>query len=60
MLQRVPQAWASPGRPHHQIRLLIEDPDPVLAVSDFDTYQEAGLDVGLCAGPQPKGTAHCS
>lgn len=55
MLQRVPQAWSTAGRPHRHIRLLIEDPDPVLALSDFDTYQEAGIDVALCAGPAAAG-----
>jgi hypothetical protein len=34
-------------------RLLIEDPDGALQVSDFRLFDEAGLDVALCHGPEP-------
>ena len=32
-------------------RLLVESPDPVVAVSDFDAYHRAGFDVTVCEGP---------
>jgi hypothetical protein len=34
-------------------RLLIEDPDQALQVSDFRLFEEAGLAVALCQGPGP-------
>jgi hypothetical protein len=33
-------------------RLLVESPDPVVAVSDFDAYHRAGFDVTVCEGPR--------
>jgi hypothetical protein len=32
-------------------RLLVESPDPVMAVFDFDAYCRAGFDVTVCEGP---------
>jgi hypothetical protein len=32
-------------------RLLVESPDPVMAISDFDAYRRAGFDVTVCEGP---------
>jgi hypothetical protein len=32
-------------------RLLVESPDPVIAVSEFDAYHRAGFDVTVCEGP---------
>ncbi len=44
--------WSQrPRQPGTPIRLLVESDDPVLAVSDFTSYREAGIDVALCAGP---------
>lgn len=51
MRQRVPAAWSITGRQHHPLRLLIEDDDPVLPLSDFEAYREAGIEVALCSGP---------
>jgi len=31
--------------------LLIESADPVLGISDFGAYRDAGFDVSLCEGP---------
>jgi hypothetical protein len=52
MRQRVPsRAWYSPGRPGRRPRVLIEDDDPALAVSDFSRFAQAGFDVAYCSGP---------
>jgi hypothetical protein len=32
-------------------RLLVESPDPVMAVAEFDAYRRAGFDVTVCEGP---------
>lgn len=53
MLQRVPSTWDAVSAPRHSLRLLIEDDDPVLAISDFDCYHDAGMMVALCSGPGP-------
>jgi len=36
----------------HRLRLLVEDPDPALAVSDFVEFRMAGFDVAVCSGPR--------
>jgi hypothetical protein len=51
MRQRVPPRWDSPTRPHHAPRLLVEDDDPALALSDFSRFHRAGFDVAWCSGP---------
>lgn len=51
MQQRVPPSWSKSGSVHHRPRLLVEDDDPALAVSDFSLFREAGFDVALCRGP---------
>lgn len=51
MLQRVPSTWDRGRSRRHPLRLLIEDDDPALAISDFDYYREAGMDVAFCSGP---------
>ena len=51
MRQRVPPRWGSPARPHHVPRLLVEDDDPALAVSDFSRFRQAGFEVAWCSGP---------
>lgn len=33
------------------LQVLIESPDPALAVSDFGAFTAAGIDVALCHGP---------
>jgi hypothetical protein len=49
MEQRDFESW--PQVRHRRPRLLIEDPDPALLVSDFRRFTEAGFDVALCSGP---------
>jgi hypothetical protein len=52
MKQRVPRrAWYSPSGPAHRPRVLVEDDDPALAISDFSLFQDAGFDVAICSGP---------
>lgn len=51
MLQRVPSTWDMGDARRHPLRLLIEDDDPALAISDFDYYRSAGMDVAFCSGP---------
>ncbi len=51
MRQRVPPRWGSPTGPHHVPRLLVEDDDPALAVSDFSRFRQAGFEVAWCSGP---------
>jgi hypothetical protein len=43
-----PAAGDRPGPPW---RLLIESPDPVLAISNFEAFHDAGFEVTLCEGP---------
>lgn len=49
MLQRFPSTWDMGEA--RRLRLLIEDDDPALAISDFDCYRDAGMDVAFCSGP---------
>ena len=52
MKQRVPSRdWYSPGRPGRRPRVLVEDDDPALAISDFALFGQAGFDVAYCSGP---------
>jgi len=51
MEQRAFSPWSHAGQVRP--RLLIEDPDGALQVSDFRLFEEAGLDVALCHGPAP-------
>jgi hypothetical protein len=51
MRQRVPPRWGSPTRTRHIPRLLVEDDDPALAVSDFSRFRQAGFEVAWCSGP---------
>lgn len=39
------------GRGTRRPRLVIEDANPVLQVSDLTCYREAGFDVTVCSGP---------
>lgn len=32
-------------------QLLVESPDPALAISDFTAFRQAGFDITLCEGP---------
>ncbi len=57
MYQRIPSTWTAER--HHCLRLLIEDPDPVLALSDFESYREAGIEVALCSGPDRGDAGGC-
>jgi len=43
--------WSETARP----RVLIEDANPALAVSDFASYRHAGFDVSVCTGPEEDG-----
>lgn len=52
MEQRIPRrAWHAGNRPGHRPRVLIEDHHPPLLISDFSLFEQAGLDVGFCSGP---------
>jgi hypothetical protein len=51
MEQRAFSPWSHAGRVRP--RLLVEDPDQALQVSDFRLFEEAGLEVALCQGPGP-------
>jgi CheY-like chemotaxis protein len=52
MKQRVPRrAWNSPGGAFDRPRVLVEDDEPALAISDFAMLREAGFDVAFCSGP---------
>jgi len=51
MKQRVPRRiWNSPRRAGRRPRVLIEDDDPALAISDFSLFEQAGFDVAFCSG----------
>lgn len=53
MKQRVPRrAWRAGGAVRHRPRVLIEDGNPALAISDFSMFERAGFDVAFCSGPQ--------
>lgn len=52
--QRVPVTWGTGPRVGHAIRLLVESDDPVLAVSDFSVFREAGILVAHCGGSGPE------
>ena len=52
MQQQIPAGW-SRKRPN-RVRVLIEDPSAALRVSDFRLFEEAGLDVALCHGPDDR------
>jgi len=47
----MPRKWSAPGLAGRRPRLLIEDGRPVLAISDFSLFQDAGFDVAFCGGP---------
>ena len=49
MAQRDFSPWSRMG--YRRPRLLIEDPDRALMMSDFTRFSESGLDVALCSGP---------
>jgi hypothetical protein len=52
MKQRVPRrSWQCAGPAGHRPRILIEDDEPALAISDFSLFQQAGFDVAFCSGP---------
>ncbi len=52
MRQRQTTSWAGRGAARGtRLRVLIESADPVLAVSDFGAFANAGIDVALCHGP---------
>jgi hypothetical protein len=53
MDQRTPVAWSRRHRPG-RARVLIEGPDAALWISDFRLFEEAGLDVALCHGPDSR------
>ena len=51
MKQRVPRrAWYGGGVVHRP-RILVEDDQPALAISDFSLLGYAGFDVAFCSGP---------
>lgn len=49
MEQRPFSPWSRPEQ--DRPRLLIEDPDRALLISDFRLLEESGFDVALCQGP---------
>jgi hypothetical protein len=52
MKQRAPRrTWQAPGRAGRRPRILIENDEPALAISDFFLFEQAGLDVAYCSGP---------
>jgi hypothetical protein len=51
MEQRAFSPWSHRGQVRP--RLLIEDPDRALQLSDFRLFDEGGFDVALCCGPGP-------
>ena len=52
MLQQISTGWQRPRSRHAaRLRVLVESADPALAASSFARFDEAGLDVTLCAGP---------
>ena len=52
MKQRVPRrTWQAPRRAGRRPRLLIQDDHPVLAISDFSLFEQAGFDIAYCSGP---------
>ena len=42
---------AVPDRRGPPWQLLVESPDPVLAISNFDAFRDAGFEVMVCGGP---------
>ncbi len=51
MTPRVPRrAWRSRA-PGHRPRIVVEDSQPALAISDFSLFEQAGFDVAVCSGP---------
>jgi hypothetical protein len=52
MQQQIPAGWGR-KRPN-RARVLIEDPSAALRGSDFRLFEEAGLDVALCHGPDQR------
>jgi hypothetical protein len=42
---------ATPDRRRPPWRLLVESPDPGLAISNFDAFRDAGFEVTVCGGP---------
>ncbi len=53
MKNRVPMTWGKGRERVHLPYLLIESDDPVLAISDFSAFLEAGFNPAFCAGPAP-------
>jgi hypothetical protein len=52
MRQRVPRrTWGSVSRAGCRPRILIEDDQAALAISDFSMFEQAGFDVAFCSGP---------
>ena len=49
--RKTTQTWSSSASGRGTLRVLIESPDPALAVSDFGAFTAAGIDVALCHGP---------
>lgn len=52
MRQRVRRrTWGSASRAGRRPRVLIEDDQPPLAISDCSMFEQAGFDVAFCSGP---------
>jgi hypothetical protein len=51
MKQRIPRRSWQCDAAGHRPRILIEDDEPSLAISDFSLFQQAGFDVAFCSGP---------
>jgi hypothetical protein len=53
MRQQIQAGWSRKRRPN-RVRVLIEEPSAALRLSDFALFEEAGLDVALCHGPDDR------
>lgn len=53
MQQQIPAGWGRKRRPN-RVRVLIEEPSAALRGSDFRLFEEAGLDVAVCHGPDDR------
>lgn len=43
--------WRARGEAGHRPRVLVEDDQPALAISDFSAFSRAGFDMAFCSGP---------
>ncbi|MDQ1490461.1 MAG: hypothetical protein QOJ23_2975 [Actinomycetota bacterium] len=53
MRQQIQAGWSRKRRPN-RVRVLIEEPSAALRLSGFRLFEEAGLDVAVCPGPDDR------